>query len=236
MNLLLRIFAVGTLLTAAHTFAASAFEGRVSLTMSDSKGRSHTINYAMKGRLMRMDMDAEGHSMSTIMDMDKLQMMMLMPQQSMYMVMPIKGVTDAAQKQSGEHPYDSDVEKTGRSEKILGYSCDEYVMTDKNTGHKTNLWLAEGLGTFMGLGSGGGGPMMGARASSPAASWESKFKGKSGFPLRVVTHDAGGKEQFKMEATKIEPGSLPDDLFVPPAGYKKFQMPDLGGLNPFRQG
>ena len=37
MNFLFRIFAVGALLTAAHTFAASAFEGRVSLTMSDNK-------------------------------------------------------------------------------------------------------------------------------------------------------------------------------------------------------
>ena len=38
-----------------------------------------------------------------------------------------------------------------------------------------------------------------------------------------------------MEATKIEPGTLPDSLFVPPADYQKFEMPDLGGLNPFRK-
>jgi len=35
MNLLLRLLAVGSLLTAAHTFAATAaFEGKVTLSMS----------------------------------------------------------------------------------------------------------------------------------------------------------------------------------------------------------
>ena len=41
---------------------------------------------------------------------------------------------------------------------------------------------------------------------------------------------AKGKEVFKMEATKVEPGPLPDSLFVPPAGYEKFQMPSLGDM------
>lgn len=34
MNLLLRILAVGGLLTAAHTFADNAFQGKVSLAMT----------------------------------------------------------------------------------------------------------------------------------------------------------------------------------------------------------
>ena len=33
-----------------------------------------------------------------------------------------------------------------------------------------------------------------------------------------------------MEATKIEPGTLPDSLFVPPAGYQKFSMPNMGDM------
>ena len=56
------------------------------------------------------------------------------------------------------------------------------------------------------------------------------LKGKGGFPLRVISHDAKGKETFKMEATKIEPGPLPDSLFVPPASYKRFDMPNMGSL------
>ena len=33
-----------------------------------------------------------------------------------------------------------------------------------------------------------------------------------------------------MEATKIEPGSLPASLFQPPAGWQKFQMPSMGDM------
>ena len=83
--------------------------------------------------------------------------------------------------------------------------------------------------------NGGGGPF-GGRKSANAAKWEEALKGKEGFPLRVVTHDAKSKETFKMEATKIEPGTLSAALFLPPEGYQKFQMPDFGGLNPFKRG
>ena len=96
------------------------------------------------------------------------------------------------------------------------------------------VWAAEGLGTFMGLGNNGGGGgmggMFGGKKSANAAKWEEALKGKGGFPLRVVTRDGKGKDSFKMEATKIEPGSLPDSLFVPPPGYSKFQMPSFGDM------
>ncbi|MSU45561.1 MAG: DUF4412 domain-containing protein [Lacunisphaera sp.] len=92
----------------------------------------------------------------------------------------------------------------------------------------------------MGMGSGGGGGGLfggGRKGGGPAAAkWEEVLKGKGGFPLRVISRDAKGKESFKMEATKIEPGSLPDSLSLPPAGYEKFSMPDFGGLNPFKRG
>ena len=111
----------------------------------------------------------------------------------------------------------------------------------KDKGTVTEMWVADGLGTFMGLGSGGGGgnPMAGmfgggGKKSANAAKWEEALKGKGGFPLRVISRDAKGKQSFKMEATKIEPGSLPDSLFAPPAGYEKFAMPDFGSM--FKRG
>jgi hypothetical protein len=93
-----------------------------------------------------------------------------------------------------------------------------------------------GGGMFGGGGGGGGGMFGGGHKSANASKWEEALKGKGGFPLRVISTDAKGKQAFKMEATKIEPGNLPDSLFVPPAGYQKFQMPDFGGMNPFKRG
>lgn len=237
MNPLLRILAVAGLLTAAHTFAAEAnalvaadaFEGKVSLAITTEKGRTQTLNYSMKGQKLRMDIETEGKAMANIMDMEKLEMLVLMPEQQMYMVMPIKKPVEQAMAKQGEST--ADIEVTGKTDTILGYKCEQLLVKDKGT--VTEMWVASGLGTFMGMGSGGGGGGLfgGRKGSGPAAAkWEEALKGKSGFPLRVISRDAKGKESYKMEATKIEPGSLPDSLFMPPAGYNKFQMPDFGGM------
>ena len=238
MNILLRLFAVGALLTASVSSAADAFQGKVSLAITSGKAKSQTLNYSIKDQKLRMDMEAEGHSVATIMDMGKLEMLMLMAEQKMYMVMPLKKPIEQAQAQGQARQGEStaDIEFTGKTDTILGYKCNQILVKDKGT--VTEMWVAEGLGMFMGLGQqgGGGGMFGGGHKSANASKWEEALKGKGGFPLRVISTDPKGKESFRMEATKIEPGTLPDSLFVPPAGYQKFQMPDLGGLNPFKRG
>ncbi|HWA28325.1 MAG TPA: DUF4412 domain-containing protein [Lacunisphaera sp.] len=237
MNPLLRLFAVGALLTTSVSFAADAFQGKVSLAITAAKGKTQTLNYSIKDQKLRMDIDAEGHSMASIMDMQKLEMLMLMPEQNMYMVMPIKKPVEKAMEKAQTSEHTADIQVTGKTETILGYKCNQVIIKDKDT--TTEAWLAEGLGMFMGLGQGGpgggGGPMGGmfggGRKQSPAAAkWEEALKGKGGFPLRVISQDAKSKETFRMEATKIEPGSLPDSLFEPPPGYQKFQMPNIGNM------
>lgn len=230
MNLLLRLFAVAGLLTASFSYGAGAFEGKVSLAMSSGKGKAQVLDYSIKDTAIRIDLSAEGQSFATIMDLKKMEMLMLMPSEKMYMVMPLK---DKIEKAVGDAvAKEPNVEKTGRTETILGYKCDEYVSKDRDT--TTEIWIAEGLGAFMGLGSGGGNPMAGMFGGGgkpkAAGGWEEKFKGKAGFPLRVISRDAKSRETFKMEATKIEPGSLPASQFQPPAGWQKFQMPDMGGM------
>ena len=229
-SLLRLLFAIALL--AGPIAGAAVFEGRMTLTMTSGKDRATDLNYAIKGHLIRLEIAGGKEQVAMIMDAKKMEMITLMAEQKMYMVMSVKGVADSAQKSMNSDEYS--IEKTGRTEKILGYTCEEYVSTDKKRSVKTEIWMAEGLGTFMGLGAGGGGgPFGGGRGKGQ--SWEEAFKGKPGMPLRVVSRDARSKETFKMEATKIEPGSLPDSLFAPPADYQKFEMPDLGGLNPFRK-
>jgi len=228
MNPLLRLFVAGSLLAAGTSFAADSFQGKVSLAISAAKGQAQTLNYSIKDQKLRMDMEAEGKSVISITDLGKMEMLMLMPEQKMYMVMPIKKPVEKAMEKQGEST--ADIEVTGKTDTILGYKCNQILVKDKGT--VTDMWVAEGLGVFMGLGNGGGGggPFGGRKGAAAAAKWEEALKGKGGFPLRVSSRDAKGKETFKMEATKIEPGSLPDSLFVPPAGYQKFQMPDLGSM------
>jgi len=227
MKPLLRLLAASTLLLAAVSSYAAAFEGKISLAITaDKKGKTQNLDYSIKGQKLRMDMNAEGNQVATIMDMGKLEMTMLMPEQKMYMVHPIKKPVEAAAEKASQST--AEIEVTGKTEVILGYTCNQVLIKDKGT--VTEAWLAEGLTAFQGLGGGPGGGMFGGKKGANAAKWEEALKGKGGFPLRVISRDAKGKDTFKMEATKIEPGSLPDSLFVPPEGYQQFQMPNLGGL------
>jgi hypothetical protein len=228
---------VGSLLIATHSFAADTFEGKVSLAMTPAKGKTQTMDYTMKGTKLRMDISAEGTQMTNIMDMTKLEMVMLMHEQKMYMVHSMKKPVEKALEKQGEST--AEIEVTGKTEVILGYKCNQILVKDKGT--VTEMWTAEGIGNFMGMGSSGGGsPFGGKRESASAAKWEEALKGKGGFPVRVITRDLKGKETFRMEATKIAPGPQPDSAFVPPSNYEKMDMgqmmmPSLGGLNPFKK-
>ncbi len=220
---------MGSLLAAVQSSAAEGFEGKVTFNMSSGKDRGQVIDYTMKGAIVRMDLNAGDSSVSNIMDMNKREMTMLMHDQQMYMVMPLKLPPEAAAKVK-EMESSAEIEKTGKTETILGYKCQQVLVKDK--GSVTEMWLADGLGVFMGMG-GGGNPFGGGPGGGKAASakWEQALKGLGGFPLRVISRDGKGKESFKMEATKIAPGAQPDSTFKAPADYQKFQMP--GGMNPF---
>ena len=127
-----------------------------------------------------MDMDAGGSQVASIMDMAKMEMLMLMPEQQMYMVMPMKKPVEQAMEKAGTNT--ADIEVTGKTETILGYKCNQILVKDK--GSVTEMWVAEGLGVFMGMGnSGGGGPFGGRKGNANAAKWEEALKGKGGFPL-----------------------------------------------------
>jgi hypothetical protein len=236
MKTLLRLFFSSAVLAPASLLAAS-FEGNVSFKMTSGGGKPQEIVYQIKGDKIRMLMPGAKGMGGMIMDTTKREMTMIMDEQKSYMVMALpQSAVDAIAKQNE----DVKLEKTDETEKILGYTATKYIVTSKDG--DTDLWLAEGLGTFMGFNNN---PMGGKRAAPPQA-WERALAGKELFPLRVVGVEKGasdrnrgkgdekskgkakgGKETFRMEVTAIEKTSLPDSLFNPPAGYQKF---DMGGM------
>jgi hypothetical protein len=230
MKTLLRQFLTCLLFVPAALSAAS-FEGNVSFKMTSGKGKPQEITYSIKGDKMRMAMPGVQGSGGMIMDMKKKEALMLMDDQKAYMVMALPVDTVAKQNE------DVNLEKTDETEKILGYTATKYIVTSKEG--TTDVWLAEGLGTFMSFSNS---PMGGKRGAPPQA-WERALAGKELFPMRVVGREGGGnsgkgkgeskgkgnggKETFRMEVTAIEKTPLPDSLFNPPAGYQKF---DMGGM------
>ncbi|MBL9212525.1 MAG: DUF4412 domain-containing protein [Opitutaceae bacterium] len=226
MKSFLRLLIAGALLAPAALLAAS-FEGRVSYKLTSPREKAMEMHQAIKGEKMRIEKPGAKEGGSMILDTKKKEMIMLMDSEKMYMTMQIPDDGDV----SGGRADEVKIEKTNVTEKILGYTATKYIATHDTT--KSEMWLAEGIGTFMGMGNnsggGGGGGLFGGRKKTDggAKSWEKALAGKDLFPLRVVELDKAGKERFRMEVTAIKKESLPDSLFTPPADYQKF---DMGGM------
>lgn len=191
-----------------------SFEGSISMTMEHG-GKATPSVWRMKGDRTRMEMSGGPHGgMTMILDSKRKLMIMLMAEQKMYMEMPMQAPKGAAVAKHG-----AKVVKTGKKEKILGYVCDEYRAEGENG--TSEIWAAKGLGNFA--------PMGGGQPGAPRAAWEEELIRGGYFPLRMVHRDASGAEAMKMTVTAIEPGSLADALFAPPADFQKFTMP-AGGM------
>lgn len=204
---------LATLLFTPAILGAAPFEGKISLKMTSGRNQPQDITYSIKGDKVRLDLPGKQGMGGMIMDLTKREATVVIDQQKMYMTMAMPETPpEAAAKQKS----DVQLERTGETEKILGYTAAKWIAT--SGGNKTELWLAEGLGRFVSPNQEG--PMMGGRRGGGGGEqpWEKALGGKDLFPLRVVGKD------FRMEATAIDKATLPDTLFVPPADYRQFDM------------
>ena len=228
-------------LLAPAALSAASFEGQVTMKMTGSEGKSQQVSLSLKGNLTRMEMPGGPMGAATvIMDSARRETTIVMAQQRMYMVQAlpapgaIPGGSDPGAPE-GPPPAEPVLEKSGVTEKILGYDCVKLITHDKNS--TTEIWVTDQLGTFsfLGLMNGGGpmgpglrggpgGPRGGARPSPQG--WEQLLQGKEMFPLRVVTTKADGKVQ-RFEVASIEKRSLPDSDFSPPADYQRIDMGNM---------
>lgn len=211
------------LVLAPAVLCSAEFEGKVNFKMTPAKGEAQDVRYAIKNGKFRIELPNQNQMGGMIIDPVKRETIVLMDQQKMYMTMAIPEVQPEAK--GGRDGDDTTLEKTGQTEKILGYTAEKYISKSKDA--TTELWLAEGLGSFMSFNASG--PMGGRRGGgAPAAqAWERALAGKSLFPLRVVSRDKGSKETFRMEATSVDKTALPDSLFTAPADYQKFDMGNM---------
>lgn len=208
---------VALLATATSLLADTPFEGKIRLQSKSGK-TTQDIDYFVKGEKVRIQVQTSRGEMSGIMDSAKKEMDMFLPGQKMYLSVPMQDVMDAARKAQGDNDH---LEKTGKTDTILGYKCEQYIYKG-NADTPTELWLAEGLGSFQGIGK----MLAGPRGSSrPMNAWEKEILDKGMFPLRVITRDTAGVEQSRLEATAVEKGPQADSLFTIPEGYTKLAMP-----------
>jgi len=203
---------------------ADTFEGKIGISLTSQSAQGpQSMNMSVKEGYTRFDIVTARGTMGMIRDMKNRQMLILMPQQRMYMVQSLDQPAPMPQYGQGPQPGQGQphpqgtLQETGVKETILGYVCTKYTVTGQDG--TAQIWVTDELGNFMGMPPAGG-PM--ARAPQAPSGWESAIKGRNFFPMRVISN--GPKGTFKFEVTSVEKTSLPDSLFAPPEGWRKFDM------------
>ncbi|HMZ56101.1 MAG TPA: DUF4412 domain-containing protein [Nitrospira sp.] len=195
---------------------AGDFEGVLHMNANHAgTGSATSMDWYLKGEKARMEMSRkEGQKQVLIFDGKTRTMQMAMPGQNTYMEMSLEG-------ERGEHLREAfdrqTVERTGKKDKIAGYTCEVWRISDKDDRRlKSEICVAKGFGkaaTFW------VDPKEVRRSSQP--SWVKQLIEEGGFGLRSIQYDETGKETTRMEVTSIEKKSLDQGLFAFPSDWTK---------------
>ena len=222
--------------------SAGDFEGMIAMKMETENQTSMEMTYFLKGKNTRIETTLPNHpegSAVMLWDLEAGKIRSLMPAQKMYVTMDMKAAAEnmkeVKKSQGREEEEFPKLTSTGRQETIAGYTCEHWLMGEKQD---LDMCVAKGLGYF-GMGGQSGGlaslknlafspKMLAAAAAHPE--WV-KFLNGGAFPLKLTAMQ-DGKVKMTMEATRVEKKALDDSLFVIPADYKEFSMPNLPGVSP----
>ncbi len=222
----------------AASSAGGDFEGMIAMKMETENQTGAEMIYFLKGRHTRIETKVanlpEGSAVM-LWDLDGGKITTLMPSRKMYMTMDMKtaaeDMKDMKKSQGQEEAEFPKLTPTGKRETIAGYTCEHWLMGDKQD---MDMCVAKGLGYFGMGGQSGGGlgswknlvfspKMLAAAATHPE--WV-KFLEGGAFPLKLSAMK-DGQVKMTMEATRIEKKTLDDSLFVIPTDYKEFSMPNI---------
>jgi hypothetical protein len=104
--------------------------------------------------------------------------------------------------------------KTGKRKQVLGYACDQVVISIDNI--KTEIWATKSLGQVYSTIS----KVLGGESTVPGDGWESMIMKMGYYPL-IASTTAEGKVLESQEVTKIERKPLAHGIFELPAGFRK---------------
>jgi len=222
LNRLGWLLGLAVMLTGSRVMAAGEFEGELDMKMSSGNAeKSMVMQYFVKGHKMRSQASSEDGKFSggAIIDFQTHQMIMVMDKQKMYMVSKLN--SEAFTPKKDNH---FKITKTGNTQTILGYSCREWDYTsDDNSG---KMWFASGIGNWWAN-------SMAAQSKNLTSDQKAMVNlvlSEKLFPMKWESTGKDGNVRGSSEVVKIEKKSLDSSLFSPPAGYKKFNMPDFGGM------
>jgi hypothetical protein len=157
-----------------------------------------------------IDKENGGTSFS-IFDSKKSQMVSLMDSDGNKMAMVTKIDAAKVQQKAAENTEKSGVKivKTGRTKKICGYNCEEWVSTDEK-GRKSEMWISQEVPIILG----GSFSMFGSQNPQMANNLNAANYPK-GYMMEITNYDTNG-EKFIMTAVEV---NLKAEKVISTAGY-----------------
>jgi len=198
------------------------FEGEITMrTSSAARKAPPDVTFLTKGNKLLIDAPGpKGEKTHVIFETGAKKMTVVIDAQKMFMEMDVPNFQTAAH--GGAPSAQAQVTKTGTHDRVAGYDCEIWDIKEPS-GKRAQACIAQGIPfvDFANMGPPG--------SQGNTSPWMQELHDKRLFPLRVVEMDPEGKERSRMEVTKIEKKKLDDALFAVPAGYKKFEIPPIGG-------
>ena len=216
----------------APAAAQTGFEGVITFReYNKSDGTHSTMIQTTKGNKVRLD-GMNGSKGSMILDGNTQTMIMVEPDEKKYMTVTKADMDQMAAMMAtrGKNPrdpknreYTVDLKNTGRTETVAGTKCEIWhgSSTDaEGQKHEGEACVAKGVGFEaynIALNNPMANRMRGASMQNAIEQYKKVLSGGKGV-LKMTDLD-NGKSIVEMEAVKIEPKSVSDDAFKPPAEY-----------------
>ncbi len=217
-KIFLHLLVIFLLFITASINAQKTFEGKIKIKLS-SENQNIIMDYYVKDNNIKMELNNGEENGSFIMKGKNY--LVLIPAQKMYMeissemLKKLSEMKPAINTKHDKHKKNIDINKlkTGKTKKILGYNCEQWIIN--NDDEVTEVWVTNELGNFITMDS----PM--GKGYSPA--WSTYLQNNGFFPMKVISNN--GKSVF--EVIEVDKKSLNDTIFSPPSNYKKMTIPGM---------
>lgn len=213
---LFTIVAVAMLLIGfAQKASAQSFEGVIEFKKQSTTDTTNYVYYVKDNRVRIDEIGAKSHKVegTFLVDMDAKTMMSLNLERKLYMVQ--NSTTTPVIKGNC-------ITKKGQNVKNLqGYKCVEYTVTNQEEGVIITYWIADGKFNFFDK-------MLRTlnrkdKSSVYYLQLAQNNDLKGAFPMLSDQTDLTGKEQMKLEVTKITKKEIDPGMFEIPKGFNKFE-------------
>lgn len=210
---ILQFISVIILLAALSPVAlAQSFEGTIEFKRETDTDTTNYVYY-IKGLLVRIDeIGGKSHKAegTYLIDMDQKTIHALNHERKLYMDQP----TPPAPVTKGTFT----VKKGQTPKNLQGYKCTEYTITNTDENTQITYWLADGKFSFFEK------LLRQLNRKDKSSVYFLQLPDiKNTFPMLSVQQSLNGKDQVRLEVTKITKKEIDPAMFELPKGYSKFE-------------